>query len=173
MLANEHSLPHCITVEILGRTPTVLSPAAGGGGPAGAAGGGGDGVGGNECRTAKFRSDVRALDVVPPMAAFRDTCPNLHVCFAEREERVLQTDGAGVETPELAASYSLASQVQEFVFSAADEDTGETVDIEMLWTPEASSLSLIDPALVQYSQYTLHPGGSCDQQVGDVVCECV
>ena len=70
-------------------------------------------------------------------------------------------DSAPLESKAL---YSNAPQTQEFVFAVVDEDEGETADIELLWTPDASTLALIDPALVSFSPYTLHPGGSCDQQ---------
>ncbi len=36
--------------------------------------------------------------------------------------------------------------------------------MQVLWMAGASTLSLVDDALVQYSPYTMHPGGSCDQQ---------
>jgi hypothetical protein len=65
---------------------------------------------------------------------------------------------------ETRASYSHPPLLQKFLFSAEDADEGETVDVELLWTQEASTLSLVDDELIRFSPYTLHPGGSCDQQ---------
>ena len=87
----------------------------------------------------------------------------MYACFSEEEPVHPQSavDSAPLESKAL---YSNAPQTQEFVFAVVDEDEGETADIELLWTPDASTLALIDPALVSFSPYTLHPGGSCDQQ---------
>ena len=140
-----YSIPHCITVEILGRVPEVLSPAAQ-----------------PTCPTTTFKSDLKPLDLLPNRQQFSSDCPHLYVCWTERDELTPQTEpGPPLET---AAFYSHPPLVQKYLFSAEDADEGETVDVNLLWTAEASSISLIDETLVSFSPYTLHPGSSCNQQ---------
>jgi len=140
-----YSLPHCITVEILGREPEVLSPAVE-----------------DTCPTRAFQSDLKPLDLLPQHAEYKAGCPHLYTCWTERDEFHPQSSAsAPLET---AAFYSHPPLIQDFLLSAEDHDEGETVDVELLWTPEGSSLSLIDPTLVKFSPYTLHPGSTCDQQ---------
>jgi len=140
-----YSLPHCITVEILGREPQVLSPAVE-----------------DTCPTKTFQSDLKPLNLLPPLLEYKAGCPHLYTCWTELNEPHPQTSASA--PPETAAVYSHPSLIQDFVLSAQDHDEGETVDIELLWEPKGSSLSRIDPTLVKYTPYTLHPGGTCDQQ---------
>jgi len=142
-----YSLPHCVTVEILGRAPVVISPAV---------------LSLSTCPTPTLTSDLKPLNLLPPLIKFQTQCPHLYSCWTAANEEAEQTEaGAPSETR---AAYSHAPLIQEFVLSAEDADDGETVDVELLWTAEGSSLSLIDDTLVQYSPYTLHPGASCNQQ---------
>lgn len=63
------SIPHCVTVEILGRVPRVVSPAAQ-----------------PTCPTTTFQSDLKPLDLLPARGDFGSACPHLYTCFTEKDE---------------------------------------------------------------------------------------
>ena len=142
-------LQHCVTVEILGNTPTITLPLA----PPG-------------CSVATFKSDAIISQVMPDVNAYGNTCPHLFACWNLKDRSTESTPGS--PPPEhLPSQYSQAVAPMQFVMAATDQDVSERVDIEFLWAPGSpalSSLREIDQALVSRSPYTFHPGGTCTQQ---------
>jgi len=141
-----YGIQHCITVEILGRPPKITLPLA----PP-------------DC-TSRYTSDTVITPTgLPDPGTYGNNCTHLHACWNLKDRA---TDSSPGSPPPLNSSsqYSQGVAPTVFVIAAVDEDVGETVDVDFLWDSSISTLAMTDPLLVKLSEYTLHPGASCDRQ---------
>jgi hypothetical protein len=150
-----YSAPYCVTVEILGRIPSITLPSA----PP-------------TCSFANFQSDsLTGAGLVdsaklPPATDFAATCPHLYACWAPAP-----AGGSGPPTlppaAGLPAQYSQRAPGTRFLFLASDADLGETVEVLPLRT-DGVAPSVLDSAAVEVSTATDHAGGCLRQSLREL-----
>ncbi|EKX42775.1 hypothetical protein GUITHDRAFT_111145 [Guillardia theta CCMP2712] len=137
-----YGLPHCVTIHIFGRKPRIVAPGLS-----------------PTCKLFSFFSNESFQSNVPNID-FSSDCVNLPACWKQLTRHPDNSPGRP-EANGWPSQYAQGAATTNFLFTAVDDDYGDTVTMNFLEQPQYSSIFLLDPAFVSKSTSTRYLQGAC------------